>query len=135
MELLDEGSDQVWLLSDEDIFHVALHCCQCPVEGAGDEQLAVHHCKLVMHVHGANVAPYTDSWRAGRRVHTRHSTSCHQYCTIPLNITHKIAIAVIQDQAGFLTCLSVCQSGLSHCLVMFVMLLLSLLHGIVGFLC
>lgn len=64
VELLHEGSHQVWLLGDEDVLHVALHCCQRPVEGAGDEQPAVHHCKLVMHVIGAHVAPHTDPWEA-----------------------------------------------------------------------
>lgn len=74
VELLDEGSHQVWLLGDEDVLHVALHCCQRPVEGAGDEQPAVHHCKLVMHVHGAHVAPHTDTCGAeGRRVEDNSS--------------------------------------------------------------
>lgn len=64
IELLDEGSHQVWLIGDQDVLHVALHCCQRPVEGAGDEQPVVHHCKLVMHVNRAHVAPHTDPWGA-----------------------------------------------------------------------
>lgn len=61
MELLDERLHQLRLLSDEDVLLVALHCRQCPVEGASDEQPAVHHCKLVMHVHRGRVTPHTDA--------------------------------------------------------------------------
>lgn len=53
VELQDERSQQVLLLGDDEVLIVALHCCQCPVEGAGDEQSAVQHYKLVMHVHRA----------------------------------------------------------------------------------
>lgn len=60
MELFDEGLHQIWLIGDNDVLHVALHCCQRPVEGAGDEQPAVHQGKLVMHVNRAHVASCTD---------------------------------------------------------------------------
>ncbi|KAA8594953.1 hypothetical protein FQN60_012088 [Etheostoma spectabile] len=60
VELLDEGLHQVWLIGDNDVLHVALHCCQRPVEGAGDEQPTVYQGKLVVHVNRAHVASYTD---------------------------------------------------------------------------
>lgn len=60
LELRHEGLHQVCLLRDYDIFHVALHCCQRPVEGAGDEPPTIHHCKLMMHVHRADIAAHAD---------------------------------------------------------------------------
>lgn len=65
VELLEERLHQVGLLGDDDVLHVALHCCQRPVEGAADERAAIHHCELVMHVDRAPVAPHADPW--GRR--------------------------------------------------------------------
>lgn len=60
VELLDEGSHQVRLLGDQHVLHVALHPRQRPVEGAGEQQPAVHQRELVMHVNGAGVAPRAD---------------------------------------------------------------------------
>lgn len=67
VKLLDEGLHQVPLLRNEDVLQVALHCCQRPVEGACDEPLSIYHCKLVMHVHWAPIAAYTDPCGADKK--------------------------------------------------------------------
>jgi len=62
VELLGEGSHQLRLLGDHEVLRVALHRRQRPVEGAGDEQPAVHQSELVMHVDGVGVAAHADPW-------------------------------------------------------------------------
>lgn len=64
MKLLNEGLHQVGLHGDNEVLHVTLHCGQCPVEGASDEQAVIHHRKLVMHMHRANIIAHADTWRS-----------------------------------------------------------------------
>lgn len=59
-ELADVGPHQVPHLGDDDVLVAVVHSRACPVEGAGDEPPAVHHCKLVMHADGRPVETHAD---------------------------------------------------------------------------
>lgn len=65
-ELSDVGPHQLHHLGDDDVLVAVVHSRARPVEGAGDELPAVHHCKLVMHADGRPVETHADPcWTAG----------------------------------------------------------------------
>lgn len=59
-ELSDVGPHQLHHLGDDDVLVAVVHSRARPVEGAGDELPAVHHCKLMMHAYGRPVETHAD---------------------------------------------------------------------------